>query len=54
MRDLTIEWKIAIFKSLAISKIVHLALTKTVTIFTVEQLDIMKKNYLPRKNKNKN
>ena len=32
MRDLTIEGKIVIFKSLAISKIVHLALIKTVPI----------------------
>ena len=49
MRDLTIEWRIVIFKSLAISKIVHLALIKTETIFTVKQLNIIKKIYLPRK-----
>ena len=53
MRDLTIEGKIIIFKSLAISKIVHLALIKTVPIFTVEQLKIVKKKlYLEAKNTN--
>ena len=37
MRDLlTIEGNIVIFKSLAISKVVHLVLIKTVPIFTVE------------------
>ena len=38
MRNLTIEAKIAIFKSLAISKIVQLALINTVLICTEEQL----------------
>ena len=33
MRNLTIEAKISIFKSLAISKIVHLALINTVAYF---------------------
>ena len=42
MRDLTIEGKIVIFKSLAISKIVHLALIKTAPIFAVQQLNIIK------------
>ena len=46
MRDLTIEGKIVIFKSLAISKIVHLALIKTVPIFAVQQLNIIKKNFI--------
>ena len=46
MRDLTIEIKIAIFKSLAISKIVHLALINTVLIFTEEQLNLIKKNFI--------
>ena len=36
MKDLTIEGKTVIFKSLAISKILHLALIKTVSVFTVE------------------
>ena len=45
MRDITIKGKIVIiFKSLAISKIVDLVLIKTVLIFTVEQLNIIKKN----------
>ena len=46
MRDLTIEGKIVIFKSLAISKIVHLALIKTAPIFAVQQLNIIKKNFI--------
>ena len=46
MRDLTIEEKIVIFKSLAISKVEHLALIKTVPIFTVEQLNIIKRNFI--------
>ena len=46
MRGLTIEGKIVIFKSLAISKIVHLGLIKTVPIFTVEQLNNIKKNFI--------
>ena len=55
MRGLTIEGKIVIFKPLAISKIVHLALIKTVPIFTAKQLNIIKKElYLARKSsKNK-
>ena len=47
--DLIIEGKIVIFKSLATSKIVHLALIKTVTIFTVVELIIIEKLYLARK-----
>ena len=46
MRDLTIEGKILIFKSLAVSKVVHLALIKTLAIFTVEQLSVIKKNFI--------
>ena len=37
MRDLTIEGKIVIFKLFAISKIVHLALIKTVPTFGKEK-----------------
>ena len=47
--DLIIEGKIVIFKSLATSKIVHLALIKTVTISTVVELIIIEKLYLARK-----
>ena len=36
MRDLTNEGKIVKFQLLAISKVLHLALIKTVPIFTVE------------------
>ena len=50
MRDLRIKGKIVIFKSSALSKIVNLALIKTLPIFTVEQLNITIKT----KNKNKN
>ena len=46
MRDLTIEGKIVIFKSLAIPKVEHLALIKSVPIFTVEQLNIIKRNFI--------
>ena len=46
MTALTIEGKIVIFKSLAISKIVQLALIKTVPIFTAEQLNTTKKNFI--------
>ena len=36
MKDLTIEGKTVIFKSLAISKVLHLVLIKTVFVFAVE------------------
>ena len=49
MSALIIEGKIVIFKSLATSKIVHLALIKTVTISTVVELIIIEKLYLARK-----
>ena len=52
-RDLTIEGKIVIFKSLPISKIVHLALKKTVPFFIVEQLNIVKRNFIWQGKKNK-
>ena len=40
------QGKILTFKSLTISKIVHLAVIKTVPIFTVEQFNIIKKNFI--------
>ena len=46
MRDLTIAEKIVMSKSLSIGKVVHLALTKNVPIFTVEQLNIIKNKTL--------
>ena len=39
MRQLTIENKILIFKTLAISKVVHLALVKDVPYCTITQLE---------------
>ena len=39
MRQLTIEVKILIFKTLAISKVVHIALVKDVPSCTVAQLE---------------
>ena len=53
MTDLTIEGKIAIFKSLAISKFVHLALINTAPTFTAEQLNIIKKNFIWQEKKQK-
>ena len=46
MRNVINEEKNVISKSLAISKNVHLALTETVSIFRVEQLNIMKKGFI--------
>ena len=53
MTDLTIEGKIAIFKSLAISKFVHLPLINTAPTFTAEQLNIIKKNFIWQEKKQK-
>ena len=38
MRDLTLEGKVTIFKSLAISKIVHLALVINIPVSTIDLL----------------
>ena len=43
MRNLTIEGKVLVFKSLAISKTVHLSLTTTVPHAIINQLNNMKK-----------
>ena len=48
MRQLTIEGKILIVKSLAISKIVHLALVKDVASTTIAQLEKMQKQFIWR------
>ena len=53
MRDLTIEKNIAIFKSVAFLKVKLFALIKNVSIFTVERLNIIKKNFTRKKAKNK-
>ena len=46
MRELTIEGKISIFKTLAISKIVHLALVKDVPSKTIAQLEKIQKQFI--------
>ena len=46
MRQLTVEGKILIFKTLAISKIVHLLLVKDVPSSTIVQLDKVHKKYI--------
>ena len=46
MRQLTVEGKILIFKTLAISKIVHLLLVKDVPSGTIVQLDKIHKKYI--------
>ena len=43
MRQLTIEGQILIFKTLAISKLVHLALVKDVPSSTIAQLEKIQK-----------
>ena len=43
MRQLTIEGKILVFETLAISKVVHLALLKDVPSSTIAQLEKMQK-----------
>ena len=44
MRDLSIAGKITVFKTLAISKIVHLALVKTIPNSIIQELGKIKKN----------
>ena len=46
MRQLTVEVKILIFKTLAISKVVHLALVKDVPASTIAQLEKMQKQFI--------
>ena len=48
MKDLSSEGKIAIFKTLAISKIVNLGLITCVPDFIIEQLNIIKELHLAR------
>ena len=45
-RNLSLEWEIAIFKSLALSKITHLALVKTITPSIIDQLNKMQNNFI--------
>ena len=46
MRQLTIEGKIVIFKTLGISEIVHLALVKDVPSSTIVQLEKIQKKFI--------
>ena len=46
MRQLTIESKVLIFKTLTISKVVHFALVKIVPSSTIAQLERMQKRFI--------
>ena len=46
MRNLTIEWKVLVFKYFAIFKIVHLSLITTVPHAIINQLNEIKKNFM--------
>jgi len=46
MRNLSLEGKVTVFKSLAISKIVHLALVTTVPTSTIDLFKIIQKEFL--------
>ena len=46
MRNLTIAGKITVFKTLAISKIVHLALVKIIPNSVIFELDKIKKHFI--------
>ena len=51
MRDLTLEGKVTIFKSLAISKIAHLALVTNIPVSTIDLLIKIQKEFLWGKKK---
>ena len=51
MQNLSIAGKITIFKTLAISKIVHLALVKVIPISTILDFDTIEEHFI-RKNGN--
>ena len=46
MRDLSIAGKIAVFKTLAISKIVHLPLVKTILNLIMQELNKIQKEFI--------
>ena len=46
MRDLSIAGKITVFKTLAISKIVHLALVKTIPNLIIQELNKIQKEFI--------
>ena len=52
-KNLTLEGKVAVFKTLALSKIIHLALVKTIPVSTVEQLNKIQKDFIWNKSKPK-
>ena len=43
IRNLTLEWKISIFKTLAVSKIIHLASVTVLANSTITQLNKIQK-----------
>ena len=45
-RNLLLEGKIAVFKSLALSKITHLSLVKTIPPSIIDQLNKIQKNFI--------
>ena len=47
-RNLSLEGKITVFKSLALSKITHLALLKAIPLFIIDQLNKTEEFYLER------
>ena len=53
MRNLSLLGKITIFKTLAFSKIIHLALVTNVPTATVKLLSKMQKDFLWGKNKSR-
>ena len=53
MQNLSLLGKITIFKMLALSKIIHLALVTNVPTATIELLSKMQKEFLWGKNKSK-
>ena len=53
MRNLTLLGKITIFKKLAFSKIIYLALVTNVPTATIELLSKMQKDFLLGKNKSR-
>ena len=46
LRNLTLEGKIIVFKTLVLSKITHLALVKTIPKLTIEQLSKIQKGFI--------
>ena len=46
MRSLTLEGKAVVFKSLALSKIVHLALTSSMPKLIIDEIQTIQKNFI--------